>query len=174
MHEDKLNFEGKPLFFIVRKWRTASIQLKVNWFQPLKLLDERVSIAPQQPLPVLSMSHFLPRKTQAAAVCQPTIGCTSILSLFSPLSSQRQRRSCVLKMTPWLSPPCAQLVFFARLQWGEKRAGTSVKHKKRSIYSHCSWLMREEKKSHTVQSTPSLHTKQMCNRNLMWHHKWSF
>lgn len=49
-------------------------------------------------------SHFLCSQyrtsclaTQSGALCQPTIGCTSILSVLSALSSRLQHRSCALK-----------------------------------------------------------------------------
>ncbi len=159
--------------FIVRKWRRASIWLKVNWSQPLKLLDERVSIAPQQPLPVLSVSHFLPRKIQSAAVCQPAIGCTSILSLLSPPSQPTTALELCLKETPWLSPLCSAGFLYQAPVRGKNVSELALRLtiKKASVphRGHCNRLMHQEKMLTLLNQHLAFTKKQMCNRNLMWH-----
>lgn len=111
--------ESHALCFIAWKWRTASIELRVNWSQALKLLDERVSIAPQQTLPVLSASDFLPRNTVSGGLPSHHrlhFNTLPLASSFQPTAAPELR----LKETPWLSPLCSAVFLYQAPVWGEK------------------------------------------------------
>lgn len=66
-------FQWKAIFFVSLLGNEKQLLFNWQWIDPSpsKLLGRRVSIAPQQPLPVLSVSHFLPRNTVRGRTANP-------------------------------------------------------------------------------------------------------
>lgn len=130
------------------------------------LLDERVSVAPQQPLPVLSVSHFLPRSTvsgrlptnQPSALLQHIPSCLLFPANYST-------RAASERDTLAFSLDSALFLYQALVSSEGKRrvwAGSSLNHNKASIphRGHCNWLM--DKKLLTLSSQHPAVTQNKC------------
>lgn len=125
--------------FYCQKMRTSFYLTESELIPGLKAAGRRVSIAPQQPLPVLSVSHFLPHNTVKGGL--PTHHRLHFNTL--PLVSSSQPTTAPelsLKETPWLSP--VDSAVFPH-QWGEKCvwAGASVNHKKGQCSPQRPWQL---------------------------------
>ena len=182
--KENTKFQWKAISFVSLLENEEQLLFNWKWIDPSpsKLLDRRVSIAPQQPLPVLSVSHFLPRNIVRGRTANPPSAALqySPSCLLSP--ANYSTRAVTWRDTLAFSALSLSCIFFPPSPACSERKNvwelvlqlTREKHQC-SHRSQCVWLMHQDKNAQTVKSASTrLYTKQMCNRNLMWGYKSPF